>query len=100
MMVWIANNRIHQNYNIADGPMQDFLSLKNVAELLKVKPYRIHYVLAVKLLPEPVLRVGNKRVFTQADITGLAAHFGVKLPDTAEIKQEKALSCPEHANNP
>jgi len=87
MIVWVANARNQQSHNITEDPVQDFLSLKNVAELLRVKPYRIHYVLAVKLLPEPVLRVGNKRVFTQDDITRLAAHFGVKLPDTDNIQQ-------------
>ncbi len=66
--------------------MQDLLTLKNVAELLKVKPYRIGYVLSVKLVPEPALRIGNKRVFSQDNVTRLAAHFGVKLIDSVNAR--------------
>jgi len=59
--------------------MEKLLTLKDAAALLNIKPYRIGYVLAVKLVPEPALRFGNKRVFNQQDIQRLADHFHVKL---------------------
>jgi len=59
--------------------MEELFTLKDAAAVLDIKPYRIGYVLAVKLVPEPVLRFGNKRVFNPQDIQRLADHFGVKL---------------------
>ncbi len=53
--------------------MRNLLTLKNVADLRNVKPYRIGYVLSVKLVPEPALRIGNNRVFSQDDLVRLAA---------------------------
>ena len=62
--------------------MDKLLTLKDAAAVLNIKPYRIGYVLAVKLVPEPALRFGNKRVFNPQDIQRLADHFGVKLAST------------------
>ena len=63
--------------------MQNLITLKDVASLLKIKPYRIAYVLTMDLVPEPALRVGNKRAFSQEDIARLAKHFGVTLEEAA-----------------
>jgi hypothetical protein len=59
-------------------PRQHYL-LKDVARLLKVKPYQVAYALSVGLVPEPALRISNKRIFQEDDIERLAAHFGVEL---------------------
>lgn len=53
--------------------------LRDVAKILKVKPYQIAYALSVGLVPEPALRISNKRVFQQEDLERLAAHFHVEL---------------------
>jgi DNA-binding transcriptional MerR regulator len=53
--------------------------LRDVARLLKVKPYQIAYALSVGLVEEPQLRISNKRVFQEEDVHRLAAHFGVDL---------------------
>jgi DNA-binding transcriptional MerR regulator len=53
--------------------------LRDVAKLLGVKPYQIAYALSVELVPEPELRISNKRIFQQEDIERLAAHFKVEL---------------------
>jgi len=55
------------------------MALRQVARLLNVKPYRIDRALAVGAVPEPALRISNRRVFEQEDIRRLADHFGVKL---------------------
>jgi len=55
------------------------LLLKDVAALVGVKPYQITYAISVGLLPEPELRISNKRVFQAKDLQTIAAHFGVDL---------------------
>ena len=50
-------------------------SLKDVAKMLKLKPYQITYALTVGLVPEPALRIGNKRIFVEEDIERLRGHF-------------------------
>jgi DNA-binding transcriptional MerR regulator len=58
------------------------MSLKDVARVLNIKPYRIEYLLANGIVPEPQLRVAGRRLFTPDDVRRLAKHFGVKLPET------------------
>ena len=60
--------------------MDEFLTLKQVAELLNLQHYRIHYALATHRIPEPALRVSNRRVFQHADIVRIAGHFGITYP--------------------
>ena len=57
--------------------MKKHLLLKDVARLLKVKPYTITYALTTGLVEEPKLRIANKRIFQAEDVARLAAHFGV-----------------------
>ena len=52
--------------------MEQALSLRQVADLLKLQHYRIEYVLATHRIAEPALRVANKRVFQSADIAHIA----------------------------
>jgi len=59
--------------------MNKHLSLKDVAKLLKLKPYKIVYALTTGLVEEPKLRIANKRIFQEDDVQRLAAHFGVQL---------------------
>ncbi len=54
--------------------------LKDVARVLKVKPYQIAYALSVGLVSEPTLRISNKRIFAAEDVARLAEHFKVELP--------------------
>jgi hypothetical protein len=90
-VIRICRNRPNPS---AEHTMEKLLTLKDAAAVLNVKPYRIGYVLAVKLVPEPALRVGNKRVFDQADIQRLADHFRVKLASTTTPTD------PVHASEP
>jgi hypothetical protein len=56
----------------------EHLSLKDVASRMQVKPYQIVYAISVGLVPEPALRVGNKRVFQSKDVKRIAAYFAAK----------------------
>jgi DNA-binding transcriptional MerR regulator len=49
--------------------------LKDVARKLKVKPYRVVYALTAGLVPEPRLRISNKRIYQEDDIARLREHF-------------------------
>jgi hypothetical protein len=51
--------------------------LSDVARILKLKPHQIVYTLTTRQVPEPLLRVANKRVFSTEDVERLALHFGV-----------------------
>ena len=52
--------------------------LKDVAKLLKVKPYKITYAISVGFVPEPALRINNKRIFVEEDIDRIRLHFATK----------------------
>jgi DNA-binding transcriptional MerR regulator len=54
------------------------MSLKDVAAALNVKAYRVEYLLAHGLVPEPKLRISGRRVFTTRDLETLRKHFSSK----------------------
>ena len=60
--------------------MNELLTLKQVSELLKLQHYRIAYAIATHRIPEPALRLANKRIFQHANIEAVASHFGVSYP--------------------
>ena len=66
--------------------------LNDVARMLKLKPYKITYALSVGLVPEPALRISNKRIFQEKDIERLARHFGV---DLGGKPTGKTMTCKE-----
>ena len=47
--------------------------LGDVARTLRCQPHRIVYLLTSGKVPEPSLRLGNRRMFTKADIEQIAA---------------------------
>ncbi len=55
--------------------MKKHYLLKDVARRLKIKPYRIVYAISVGLLPEPALRISNKRVFVESEVEQIKEHF-------------------------
>ncbi len=73
-----------------EEPMNQTMSLRDVAALLNVKPYRIEYLLANGIIPEPEQRIAGRRVFTPEIVRLLAARLKVTLP-TAEVAAEAAV---------
>ena len=57
--------------------MTDHYLLSDVARILDLKPHKIVYSLTTRQIPEPALRVANKRVFSAEDVLRLASHFHV-----------------------
>ena len=50
--------------------------LSDVADRLQLPPHRIAYLLVTKKLEEPALRLGNRRIFTEADVKRVAKALG------------------------
>ena len=57
--------------------MKKVYLLSEVARLFKKGPHVIAYAISSGLVPEPKLRIGNKRIFVDEDIRRLATHFGI-----------------------
>ena len=56
--------------------MNKVFLLSEVARLFKKRPHQIAYAISSGLVPEPKLRIGNKRIFQADDIQRLADYFG------------------------
>jgi MerR HTH family regulatory protein len=57
--------------------MKEHYLLGEVAKILGRKPHQITHLLATGKIPEPAMRIANKRLFTTEDIGRLTRHFGV-----------------------
>lgn len=66
----------------------EFFLLSDVARILRCQPYQIVYLLTTRQVPEPRLRIGNKRVFTMNDISRLAEKMQVDLAHELIAKGE------------
>jgi hypothetical protein len=51
--------------------------LGEAAKVLNRKPHQIVHVLTTGKIPEPTMRIANKRLFTSEDVDRLAQHFRV-----------------------
>jgi hypothetical protein len=57
--------------------MKKLFLLSEVAGVLRKKPWQVVYAITSGAVPEPKLRIGNKRIFVDGDIRRLATHFGI-----------------------
>lgn len=57
--------------------MQQYYTLGDVVRILGLKPHVVTYAITSGHLPEPSVRVGNKRIFTTDDVERMALHFRV-----------------------
>ena len=57
--------------------MQEYYTLRDVVRVLDLKPHVITYSISAGHLPEPPVRLGNKRVFSRLDVERMAEHFRV-----------------------
>ena len=49
--------------------------LREVAMILNIAPHRVNYALVSGAVPEPAIRLGNRRIFQTEDIERLQKHF-------------------------
>lgn len=57
---------------------QQLFLISDVSRKLNVPPHRIAYLFMTRKLPEPQLRLGNRRVFTLEDVRKVAKALGKK----------------------
>lgn len=53
-------------------------SIREVAKLLKKQPYQITYLLETSQVPEPKIRLGNRRAFDLDEVQSLLDYFKAK----------------------
>lgn len=58
------------------------LLLHEVSKRLGIIAHKLVYAITSGKVPEPQLRINNKRIFQAEDVKRLADHFGVKLKET------------------
>ncbi len=51
---------------------KEHFTLGEVARRLQIEPYKIHYMLSCHKIEEPNLRIGSRRVWTEAEIVPIA----------------------------
>ena len=71
--------------------MKEHYLLGEVSRVLGRKPYHVTHVLTTGKVPEPALRIGNKRLFAVEDVERLAQHFRVS-PDWGAIETGRPAS--------
>jgi DNA-binding transcriptional MerR regulator len=55
---------------------QQLYLMSDVSRLLGVPAHRIAYLFMTRKLPEPQLRLGNRRVFSRSDVQRVAKTLG------------------------
>lgn len=68
----------------------ELFTLKDVAELLDVPPYRITYLITSRQLPDSKMRVGNVRVWTKPEIDVIAQKLEIENPKTKGTQNERS----------
>lgn len=61
--------------------MNELLLLHEVSKRLGIIAHKLVYAITTGKVPEPRLRINNKRIFQPDDVKRLADHFGVKLKE-------------------
>jgi DNA-binding transcriptional MerR regulator len=60
---------------------QQLYLMSDVSRMLGVPAHRIAYLFMTRKLPEPQLRLGNRRVFSRSDVQKLAKTLGRQIGD-------------------
>jgi hypothetical protein len=61
---------------------QQLYLISDVARQLNVPPHRVAYLYMTRKLPEPQLKLGNRRIFTLDDIRKVAKALGRPVCET------------------
>ena len=75
-IISVRKNRIHVYIEWRHYGQPALLTLRRGPHF-EAKPHQIVYTLTTRQIPEPTLRVANKRVFLTEDVERLARHFHV-----------------------
>lgn len=67
--------------------------LGDVARMLGVRPYRIVYLLQTGQVPEPALRLGCRRIFTNEDCRRIADKLHANLDQQINSQGRRRTKC-------
>jgi len=67
--------------------MKQLLGLGDVSRLIGIARHKIEYAIANGTIPEPTLRIANKRAFTEGDLQRIADYFGVGIKNGDDAKE-------------
>jgi hypothetical protein len=70
--------------------MKKLFLLSEVAGVLRKRPWQVAYAITSGMVPEPKLRISNKRIFVAEDIERLAAHFGIAYGGHTPVNSKEA----------
>lgn len=59
--------------------MKQLLGLGDVSKLIGIARHRIEYAVSNGSIPEPEIRIANKRAFTPDEVETIADYFGVQI---------------------
>lgn len=76
-MISITKMRQVALHTTGGSPVQQYYTLGDVTKVLGIKAHVVSYAISAGHLPEPPIRVGNKRIFTEEDMERMALHFRV-----------------------
>ncbi len=66
----------------------EYYLLGDVARILGCQPHQIVYLLTTRQVPEPALRLGNRRVFTLFDMQLIAEKLGLQLAQELRRREQ------------
>ncbi len=66
----------------------DYFTTTEVASVLNIPYWRIVYAHQSGQIPEPTLRIGNRRVYLREDLLRLAEHFDISIQTPLEDKHD------------
>lgn len=63
---------------------KELFLLGDLSRRLNVPPHRISYLFVKRAIPEPLLRLGNRRVFTEEEGRAIAKMLGLEWKPEAD----------------
>jgi hypothetical protein len=75
--ILLTRKRIGGIHNVMNNT--EYFLLGQVCRILRVEPYKVIYLITTHQVPEPRLRIGNKRIFTIDDMQRIAAKLQIQL---------------------
>lgn len=80
------NEGLLHRYLQKEVVMQQLLAIGEISRMIGIARHRIEYAVSNGAIPEPKVRVANKRAFSRVEVQNIADYFGVnmKLGDDAE----------------
>ena len=69
--------------------LMHLFSIGDIAKLCDIPRYKIQYAIINGSLPEPELRIANKRAFSISEVKEIADYFGVELQNQIGEEAER-----------